>query len=432
MNLSASGTCTITYGDKTSGPGATGPAAGGPVPIAFTTQEKSSSSGTLTTLGHGSPSLIVTAVDGSGTMAVSPTNAITGSTGNTLTFTYTAPAGGLYNGDVDITVPAGWSAPSFSNTSAGGFSSDECGADTDTVSGQTIELQGLSMTSGTTCQIIYGNKFEGPGATAPGTPGPSTFTTQEQSYSTGTPTALTAGSPVVNVGSDGLGTMTVLPTTVTSATSGNQLTFKYTAAGTLSSGELTIAVPAGWSAPSTNGLAPGATTSTCGTVGVSGTTIQVTGVSMSASNTCTITYGSTTSGPGATAPVSGGPSSPYAFTTKEESSAAGTLTTLGTGSPSVVVVAADGTGTMAVSPTNALNGHGQQYTFTYTAPAGGSTTASSRSRSRRAGALPRPPPQAPPAGLSTSAGRARRLPAARSSRPGSRSAVATAARSSTG
>ena len=84
-----------------------------------------------------------------------------------MTFTYTAPAGGLDNGNINITVPSGWSAPSFTNTSAAGFTSDECGANNDVASGQTIELQGLSMTGGTSCEIIYGNKFEGPGATAP-------------------------------------------------------------------------------------------------------------------------------------------------------------------------------------------------------------------------------------------------------------------------
>ena len=371
VNLSATNTCTITYGNKTSGPGATGPANGGAVPISFTTQEKSSSSGTLTTLGSGPPGVIVTAVDGSGTMAVSPTNVITNSTGNQMTFTYTAPAGGLDNGNVNITVPSGWSAPSFTSTSAAGFTSDECGANNDVASGQTIELQGLSMTGGTSCEIIYGNKFEGPGATAPGTAGPSTFTTQEQSYSTGTLTTLTAGSPVVDVGNDGLGTMTVSPTIVSSGTSGNQLTFTYRAAATLSSGELTIAVPSGWSTPSTSPSAAGATTSNCGTVGVSGSTIQVTGVSLAASGSCTVVYGNKASGPGATAPVSGGPASPYTFTTQEKSSSSGTLTTIGTGSPSVVVVAADATGTVTVSPTNALNGTGQEYTFTYTAAAGG-------------------------------------------------------------
>jgi hypothetical protein len=371
VSLTAGGSCTVVYGNQTSGPGATGPTGGGPVPIAFTTQEKSSSTGTLTTLGSASPSVIVTAIDGSGTMAVSPTNAITSSTGNTLTFTYTAPAGGLDNGNVNIVVPSGWSAPSFSNPAAGGFTSDECGANTDATSGQAIELQGLSMTGGTSCEIIYGNKFEGPGASAPGTAGASTFTTQEQSYSTGTLTTLTAGSPLVNVGNDGLGTMTLSPAIATSGTSGNQLTLSYKAASTVSSGELTIAVPAGWSTPSTTASAAGATTSTCGTVAVSGSTIQVTGVSLAANGTCAVIYGDKTSGPGATAPVSGGPASPYTFTTQEKSSSSGTLTTLGTGSPSVVVVAADATGTMTVSPTNALNGSGQEYTFTYTAAAGG-------------------------------------------------------------
>ncbi len=373
ISISSGTQCTITYGNKTGGgPGATATSSGGS-PATLTVQEKSSSSGTLTTLGTTAPTLLVTAPDGSGTMTVSPTTAITSSTGNTLTFTYTAPSGGLNNGDIDIAVPSGWSAPSFSSTSAPGFTSDECGANTDATSGQTIELQGVFLDGGDSCQIIYGNKFEGPGATATSTSGPSTFTTSEQSFTPGTLTNLTAGSPVVDVGADGLGTMTATPTTEVAGSTGNTLSFQYTAASNISNGEITIAVPAGWTQPTTTLTAAGAVFSSCaGTLQVSGSTIEFSAFNLASGSGCTITYGyKTDGGSGVTAPASGGPGAPYTFTSQEKSSSSGTLTTLGSGSPSVIVVGADGTGSMAVSPTNALNGSAQEYTFTYTAPSGG-------------------------------------------------------------
>src|ERR1700683_2917241 len=138
------------------------------------------------------------AADGTGTMTVSPTYVIAGSSGNEMTFVYTGGTGGVSNGNITITVPSGWSAPSFSNTSAPGFTSDECGADTDATSGQTIELEGVFVSAGSSCDVIYGNTFEGPGATAPPTPATAandTFTTKESSTSSGTLTALTSGSP---------------------------------------------------------------------------------------------------------------------------------------------------------------------------------------------------------------------------------------------
>ncbi len=65
----------------------------------------------LTNLGA-SPSITINAANGSGTMTALPANAGNGSTGNTLTFTYTAATGGMASGDVTVTAPAGWSAPS--------------------------------------------------------------------------------------------------------------------------------------------------------------------------------------------------------------------------------------------------------------------------------------------------------------------------------
>jgi hypothetical protein len=314
------------------------------------------------------------AADGAGTMTVSPTYVVSGSTGNVLTFTYTAPAGGLDNGKLTLLVPTGWTRPGGGFDPAATYAS--CTGDPVDVSnvagGYLVSITGVTLSGGGTCTITYGSVFFGSytGATAPSA-GTSTFTAQEASTSSGTPTNLTAGSPQVVVGDDGTGTMTVSPTHVVAGSTGNTLTFTYTAAHPLTAGELTIAVPAGWSAPSTSSSAAGATTSTCGSgVSVSSSTIQITGVGLSPNGTCTVVYGNTAGGPGATAPSSGGYTH-SSFTAKQAATNDNHLITLAS-SPEVSVTAADGAGTMSVTPTRVIaNSTGNAFTFTYTAPAGG-------------------------------------------------------------
>jgi len=58
------------------------------------------------------------AADGSGANSVSPTFVNTSSTGNTLTFTFTA-AETMDSGGIEITVPSGWSAPQGTSGVAG-------------------------------------------------------------------------------------------------------------------------------------------------------------------------------------------------------------------------------------------------------------------------------------------------------------------------
>ena len=61
-------------------------------------------------------------------------------------------------------------------------------------------------------------------------------------------------------------------------------------------GAVTIAVPSGWTAPSTNSANAGYTTATTGTVAVAGQTVTVSGVTLAAGGTFTIVYGDKTSG----------------------------------------------------------------------------------------------------------------------------------------
>ncbi len=311
------------------------------------------------------------AADGTGTMSVTPTKAIASASGLGFEFTFTAPAGGMNQGKLSLLVPTGWTTPNADPSQPGGTDAI-CNFEPTTITpvggGNEVTFTHISLQGGETCVIKYGFPGFGGTVTAPSTGGPYTFTAKQAATSTGTLTALSS-SPVVTVAVDGTGTMAVSPKHAFAGTAGNTLTFTYTAATTITNGAIDVTAPAGWSAPSANAADPGATTSTCGTVGASGQTIEITGVNLASAGTCTIVYGSTAGGPGATAPSSGGLK---AFPTKESSSASGTLTELATGSPHVSVTAADGTGSMSVTPTTAItNASGLGFEFTYTAPAGG-------------------------------------------------------------
>src|SRR5207302_2317541 len=112
-------------------------------------QEKSTSGGSLTNIGS-SPSITVYAADGSGTLTTGTSTASASQTGQTITFTYTAPTGGISNGAVTLTVPSGWSAPSTTG-SAAGYTTASSG--TVSVSGQTITVSSLTIAGGSNLTI---------------------------------------------------------------------------------------------------------------------------------------------------------------------------------------------------------------------------------------------------------------------------------------
>ncbi|MHB1243941.1 MAG: hypothetical protein ACYC1P_11185, partial [Gaiellaceae bacterium] len=102
------------------------------------------------------------AIDGSGTLTTGTATAVSQSTGNTITFTYTAATGGMRDGSVTLVVPTGWSAPSTTGTAAG-FTTSSTG--TVGVVGQTITVSGVTRIAGATFTITYGSTGGGgPGA----------------------------------------------------------------------------------------------------------------------------------------------------------------------------------------------------------------------------------------------------------------------------
>jgi Bacterial Ig domain/Bacterial Ig-like domain/Bacterial Ig-like domain (group 3) len=358
LTLAGGATATVTYGSKAGGgAGATATAATGAQ--TWQGQERSTAAGVLTNLGA-SPSITINAANGSGTMTMLPANAGNGSTGNTLTFTYTAAAGGTVSGDVTVTAPAGWSAPSTTPAAAGYTT-----ASTGTVSaaGQTITVSGVTLAGGGTMTIVYGSTAGGgPGATAGTTAGANAFQAQERSTAGGVLVNL-AASPSVNVyAANGSGTMTTPTANVVNGSSNTIVfTYKAAAAGGVSNGTVTLSAPAGWPAPTA-----GNTTSSLGARSYAGQTVTVSSVTLAANATFTITYGP------ATAPTTGGAQT---WSTSERSTAAGTLTALAA-SPSIDIYATDGSGTLSGAPAAVGYGSaGNTETFTYTAAAGGTGNA---------------------------------------------------------
>jgi RHS repeat-associated protein len=140
--------------------------------------------------------VFASAPDGSGTMFTTTSYVSLGSTGNTITFVYTAATGGTSSGAVTVTIPSGWSAPSTTGSTSG---YTQASVGTVSVAGQVITDSGLTLTAGATTIITYGSASAGgPGATAPTTAALATWSAQERSTSAGTLTNL-AASPSLTV-----------------------------------------------------------------------------------------------------------------------------------------------------------------------------------------------------------------------------------------
>ena len=360
LTLAAGSTVTITYGSKAGGgPGATATAATGAQ--TWQVQDHATAGGVFTNLAA-SPSITINAANGSGTLVGLDRQRLGLADGRTITFTYTAAAGGMVAGAVTVTAPAGWNAPSTTPAAAGYTT-----ASTGTVSaaGQTITVSGVTLAGAATMTIVYGDTGGGgPGATATATTGAQTWQAQEQSTLAGVLANLAASPSITVNAADGSGTAVSSIAVVSASQTGRTVTLTYTvAAGGISSGSLTVDVPAGWTPPATV-AGPGFTTSNFGVVSVAGQTITVTGVTRNAGQTVAITYGS-----GGTATATASPGA-QTWQIKEASTAGGVLTSIAA-SPTITVYASDGSGTLTTSTTNvSASQTGNTIAFTYTAPAG--------------------------------------------------------------
>jgi Cadherin-like domain len=145
--------------------------------------------------------------DGTGTMTVSPSRVVPGSTGNSFIFSFRDETLGIFpaNSVVTITVPSGWTAPQTTSASSPGYISYTLVGDTVnsiTVIGSgpwvvTINFNGINPASG--FDVTYAGG--GTKVTAPASLGIYTFTTRSQGGSGGTLTAI-AASPTITANDD--------------------------------------------------------------------------------------------------------------------------------------------------------------------------------------------------------------------------------------
>ncbi len=371
LTLAGSAAFTITYGSTaSSGPGAT--ASGTTGAVTWTTQQKGTVGGTLTNITT-QPTVTQNAVNGSGTISASRSNVAASSTANTITLTYTAAAGGMAGGSVSIDVPASWSAPSTAGA-ANGYTTSTTG--TVAVVGQTVTVSGVTLAAAATFDIVYGSTAGGgSGATASPTLGAVTWQAKQRSINVGTLVNLTSSPSITQNAPNGSGTASANVSAVTASSTGNTVTFSYTVAtGGMSSGSISVDVPASWSAPSTTGTANGYTTSTAGAVSVAGQKITVSGITLSAAATFDVVYGSIAGGgSGATASSATGATT---WPVAQRSVNVGTLVNLAS-SPSITQYAANGSGTATANVSNvAASSTGKTITLTYTAAAGGMNSGS--------------------------------------------------------
>jgi hypothetical protein len=171
------------------------------------------------------------------------------------------------------------------------------------------------------------------------------------------------------VAPDPIGKLVASPTLAAAGTTGNTVTFTYTANTPMAAGTLGLTVPAGWSAPSTTAMDPGFATASTGTVSLAGRTVNVSNLTLAKGQTFTLVFGSKASGgPGATAPPTGGDQT---WQANVHVTASEPLVAL-VAPPVTRVLAPDGSGTMAASPASVAHGAvGRTLTFTYVAAAGG-------------------------------------------------------------
>merc|ERR1712000_790911 len=189
----------------------------------FGLKSQASTSGSLVSLAANPGITVGAAADGSGTAVVTsvPTT-----------------VGPIDAGAVALVVPTGWNAPAVANTTV---------LSTGTIGDLSFELQTVTV-DGVTLAAGQTVTFTLSGLTAQADSGSASFALQSKGAAAGTLTAADTASLTVSNVADGSGTLTVSPEAVISGST-QDITFTYTAAGSISSGGLQIIIPTGWSEP---------------------------------------------------------------------------------------------------------------------------------------------------------------------------------------
>lgn len=232
-----------------------------------------------------------------GSIVANTSEVSSGSPGNTIAFTYTAPSAGLSDATLGIVVPAGWTAPA--NADAPGCSSTTAGLlSTD---GQKMLVSGLTLPPDGQVVVSYGAVSGGPcqagdGATAPSVGGAPVWQASLQEQGAPGATDLSA-TPAIDVDApDGSGELTLGPAAADASAGAAAISFRYSAAvGGVDGGSLTLTLPADWPPPGTDG-GPGCTAASAGVVATNGQTIVVSALTLAANASLTVTYGAESGG----------------------------------------------------------------------------------------------------------------------------------------
>ncbi len=345
----------------------------------FTTQTKGNKDGVLTAIGTSPVVTVSKEGDGSGAISVTPTS-VRAASKNTLTFTYTASEQ-MTGGELSITPPAGWTKAKDAISTTAGVDVTISGGNLGSIffedADQTVVIGIANLSPQSQVTVKYNN------ATAQNTVGTAIFVTKTRVSQAGTRTAAQSlldrpSQVTVDKVNDGTGTAAYVGDAIAAASSGNQLTFDFTAAGTMDTGAISLTVPSSWTLPQGTQFQPGytiVTTPQGGSVGnstFSGQTITVPINTLGPSQKVRIVYGSGSGSSGVQSQLNAGGAT---FIVKSRGKSGGELKNISDApnnalQPVVVVInARDGSGTMSVSPPSVTAGSVATLTFTYV-PAG--------------------------------------------------------------
>jgi hypothetical protein len=320
-----------------------------------------------------SPTVTTTkAGDGSGAISLTPASVRAVSTTSAFTFTFTAVE--AFNaGQLTITTPSGWTNAvagiPAANVLINGVAPG-AGAITYADSDTTVVIAVANLGPQGTITVTYGN------ATSQNNAGVATFVTKTrltQLTGVGTLTDLD-NQPTVTVENvnDGTGSAVYVGGPVAAASTGNQLTFEFTAAGTMDGGSISMTVPTNWTEPQGTQFQPGFTIATAPSGGSVGTptfsarTLTVPITTLGPSQIVRVIYGSASGSSGVSVQTNAGGAT---FFVQSQGKSDGTLTNVASRPVVVITNARDGSGTMSVSPTSVSSGSDSTLTFTYL-PAG--------------------------------------------------------------
>jgi hypothetical protein len=151
---------------------------------------------------------------GPGLVVVSPGAVMQGSTGNTLSFSYTPQTKGFSDGRFSVQVPKGWSSPTKKYPGTPGYVSASAGKLS--ISGQTVTVENLTLCK--TCALVLAYSD----ATAPAQQKAARFLSK--AAKAGQPLELLSSVPIVAVG----GPPTIAPSIIDVFPGSGQLEVEYT------------------------------------------------------------------------------------------------------------------------------------------------------------------------------------------------------------